>query len=475
LGLTIFRLAIYLIRGKDTLCFGREALNFDTGICYFYRMKKVFCIAIAFFFLQDLLPAQNAALDSLKEVVKANLEDTNQVNALNAISQAMLISDEFPSSLQYAKEARSLAQKLGFKKGMALAYKTIGTVNYRQGHYPEALGNYFSSLKLMEELGDKKGMANCYNNIGSVYDFQGNNAATNKYYLAALEIRKELGDKPGLAMSYNNIGIAYINQGDPEMALANLNQALKLLLELNDKRGIASCYANISSIYYDRGDYGEALKNDLAAMRIREAVGEKEDIAMSCLNIAGTYEKMKKYKDAESYCLKGLTLSKEIGYLELIKLANQTLSDIYFNSGRYPEALQYYKASIIARDSLFNEENTKRTVRLEMNYEFEKKEARAKLELEKKEAVAAAERHKQRIILWSVSGVGLLVFCFALFAYRSYLHKQKANEAISRQKALIEEKQTEILDSLYYARRIQRSLLTQESYIEKCIKRLKAR
>ncbi len=69
------------------------------------------------------------------------------------------------------------------------------------------------------------------------------------------------------------------------------------------------------------------------------------------------------------------------------------------------------------------------------------------------------------MIIWSVCGILLLVLAFALFAYRSYLQKQKANIEITKQKHVIEEKQKEILDSIYYARRIQRSLLPNEKYI----------
>src|SRR6202008_1490050 len=125
-------------------------------------------------------------------------------------------------------------------------------------------------------------------------------------------------------------------------------------------------------------------------------------------------------------------------------------------------ALYHYKTFIETRDSLFNEANTKKLVQSEMNFEFEKKEAATKLEQEKKEAVSAAESRKQKIVIWSVCGILLLVMAFAVFAYRSFLQKKKANIAITLQKHIIEEKQQEILDSIYYARRIQRALLTHE-------------
>jgi hypothetical protein len=112
-------------------------------------------------------------------------------------------------------------------------------------------------------------------------------------------------------------------------------------------------------------------------------------------------------------------------------------------------------------------------VQVEMQYEFSKKEAQAKADQEKKDALTLAEKKKQNILLYSVSSFGLLLLGFALFVYRSYLQKQKANIEITKQKELIEEKQKEILDSITYARRIQRSLLPSEKYVEKNLMRLR--
>lgn len=107
-----------------------------------------------------------------------------------------------------------------------------------------------------------------------------------------------------------------------------------------------------------------------------------------------------------------------------------------------------------------------------MNYEFDKKEATSKLQQLKKEAILNSESKKQKIIIWAIGGVLILVICFAIFIYRSYIQKQKANLEIIKQKHIIEEKQQEILDSIYYARRIQRALLPSEKYIDRNLNKL---
>jgi LytS/YehU family sensor histidine kinase len=69
-------------------------------------------------------------------------------------------------------------------------------------------------------------------------------------------------------------------------------------------------------------------------------------------------------------------------------------------------------------DSLINEENTKKTVQSQMQYEFDKKEAITKSEQDKKDAVATAEIKRQTLIKNSIlGGIGVIsIFSFLLIS-----------------------------------------------------------
>jgi len=128
-----------------------------------------------------------------------------------------------------------------------------------------------------------------------------------------------------------------------------------------------------------------------------------------------------------------------------------------------------------------------------MTYDFEKKEAVAnaehKKELENLEAIANEKSRKQKLVIaFVVSGL-LLVLIFAGFIFRSLrvTRKQKSliehqkqvveeqKQVVELQKNIVEEKQREILDSIHYAKRIQRALLPSDNYIDKQLKRLTKR
>ncbi|HXB40177.1 MAG TPA: tetratricopeptide repeat protein [Bacteroidia bacterium] len=434
--------------------------------------------------LNLFVSAQTTRIDSLKKNIEGRANDTNKINTLLYLGKELRNTGNYDTAVQYISAAENIALALqnspneiirtAATRDLGKAYNSKGIIYWYRGNYPLALKNYYSALQINEKLGYKKGIAAAYNNLGLVYTDQKNYPLAIKNYDVSLKLYQELNDKKGIAASYNNLGNIYKNKGDFEPALKNHFEALKLRLETGDKMGVATSYNNIGLICWMRGKYEEALKNHFESFKLKKEVGDKQGLAGSYNNIGMVYLAMKKPAEAKKFLVQGLALSHEVGSVDYTKESYLGLSRLDSMTGNWKESFNFYKLYITLRDSMLNEENTKASVRLEMNYEFDKKEAATKMEQEKKEAVAAAERKKQRMVLILICCVLVLVGFFAIFAYRSYLQKQKANEAITGQKSVIEEKQKEILDSIRYALRIQTALIPSEKFIEKIITRLKS-
>ncbi len=84
------------------------------------------------------------------------------------------------------------------------------------------------------------------------------------------------------------------------------------------------------------------------------------------------------------------------------------------------------------------------------------------------ELVCYKQAHRNMYFL--VTG---LIIIIAFIAIKLLRTNRKNNKILKAQKEIIEEKNKDITDSIYYARRIQRSLLPPEKYIQKNIDRLK--
>ena len=421
--------------------------------------------------------------------IKKGLSDS-----YNNIGSVYYYKGEYFKTLEYWLKALKIDKELNDKAGMGRRYGNIGVIYRNQSNYPQALDYYLKALKIAEELGYKNGKAKHLCNIGTVYYDQGNTSKALEYYFKALNEAEALKDKKGVAADLGNIGMVYAKQNEYLMALEYYHKALKLDQELKNNNGIVRHLSNIGTLYDIKGDFPKALEYFSKALKMDEELGDKNGIASDLGNIGAFYAKTGKFKEAEQSLKKAISLSDSIGSQDNLREFEKSISQLYDTTGRYKLALIYYKKAIALKDTFFSQENKKQLVRKEMNYEFDKKEAVTKSENDKQQAVAEEKNHQQKIVIWSVAFGLFLVVVFAGFVFRSLritrrqknmietqkneVTKQKdiadsqriiaveLREISEKQKEIVEEKQKEILDSITYARRIQRALLTSDEYIK---------
>ena len=405
---------------------------------------------------------------------------------MGELGSAYYYSGHLSEALKAYENALSLSKLIHYKRGVANSYSEIGMVQEAQGNYTEAIQNMYASLKVMEELGDQHHIVSTYINMSLIYADHGDFEKALQNANNALEVSKKSNDNMYLGYAYNTLGVIYYYQHQLQKSLEQHFLALKVRLALEDENALSDTYINIGIIYYELGiEYTEKEQNDSAkcyfdlslknygsAKTLIEKTQNLSSLAGIHVNLGSLCTQLKKYNEAKVYLQKGLELYQQIGSKEGLKEAYNGLSEVYEFLGKNKESLSYFKHYIAYRDSLKNDENTRKITQTQMQYEFDKKEAADKLVQEKKDAIAQAERKKQSIILWSICGVLLLVIGFTTYVYKSYKDKQKANEAITEQKEIIEEKQKEILDSIHYAKRIQTALITSEKYIDKTLNKL---
>lgn len=362
-----------------------------------------------------------SGLDVLRAA--GNLQGTSL--CLNNIGEIYRVKGDFPRALNYYLQALKIRQGLNDKKGMALTLNNVGLIYYHQGNYPEALKNHFEALKIRKEINDKTGQAWSYNNIGAVYWVQGNNPAALENYTASLKLRKELGDKNGIAMSYNNTGLVYHKMRYYSEALQNYINALNTQQEIGDKAGTIMSLNNIGLTYYDQGNFPEAVKYYTEAVPMAEKLDDKHILASLYNNLGNVYVKQNKIIQGKLLLNKGLTLGKQTRYMEDIQGSYIGLARADSLLGNFKESLYNYRQSVLYRDSLINEENTKKTVRLEMNYEFNRRETAAKLKEAQKDILQRAELKRQRQVNWLVGGTGLLALLVTALLFNRYRLRQK--------------------------------------------------
>ncbi len=434
--------------------FASEALalatktNYETGIINAYLYKAIATMNLGKY--GEALKNNMNALKVCDELLSSEkATDKSKILKLKAGAYSSIanIYDEqgnYTEALKNNFAALKIREETKDKVGIAASYNNIGNIYAVQGNYPEALKNLFAALKIKEETGDKNSIANSYNNIGSTYYNHGNYTQALKYHLAALKMRQEIGDKRGISSSYNNIGIIHDDKANYPEALKYQFAALKIQEEIGDQQGIAFSYGNIGLVYMHENDYDKALKYFSDYLKSSEEIEDNSGIADAYINIGNVYTKQKKNSDASLYLNKGLLLSKEIGSLDYIKNGYDGLAKLDSAQGNFKQALEHYKLYINYRDSLFNEENTKKLVQSQMQYEFDKKESLAKAAQEKKDVLAQREKNIQ---YFAIASLGILVLAVVIIAFIQWRHnkqKQAANNLLAQQKTKLESTLSEL-------------------------------
>jgi tetratricopeptide (TPR) repeat protein len=384
---------------------------------------------------------------------------------------------QMEKSIDCYNKALEINKETGNKQWEAYNYLGLGGTYDALGDYPKSLEHYFKALKILEELKDESAICSVYGSIGSVFRSQGDTLKALGYARKKLSLAQKINNKQQLNRAYQGLYIIYSVMDSLDKAEQYVMRSMEISQETADKDGIATCYMNLGSIYKNRKKFDAALTYFKIALKTdEENIGNL--IAVNG-NIAATLLDQKKYAEALGYAYKCLDYCRQVKANEGIIECYQLLTLIYKKQNNGMKALEYYEKFVGLRDSTFNNNNSKKLLQAEMNFDFEKKTALAKAEQDKKDALAAEELKQQRMQRnYFITGF-LVVLLLSGFIFRGYRQKQKANELITQQKKiveeqkmLIEEKQKEVMDSIFYARRIQTALMTAENYIAKTLQRL---
>jgi len=382
--------------------------------------------------------AQQAESDSLQHLLRTQADDTSKVNTLNELSYVYYQTAVYDSELYYAQQALNLAQKLNWKRGMAVSLKNIGSACDDMGNNSDALVYYGRALNIFSSIDDKSGVSACYNNMGLVYRTLGNFSEALKNHFASLKIKEAIGDKNGIALSYNNIGVVFNAQKNYDEALKNHRAALAIRLSLGNKRGIASSYGNIGNVYQAQGNNTEALKNYTEALKIAEETGDKVGMTTALNNMGAAYFEMGDYENALQHNTDALRIAEEAGDLSSIAAASINTGNVMVQMKQPQAATEWLQKA------------------LEIGKEIGE--------------VAQQEVQKQKLLRNSFIAGFALMLALAAVSYRSFVRKRKDNHLIEKQKLLVEEKNKEITQSLHYARHIQAAVLPNQKNIAALLK-----
>ncbi len=316
-------------------------------------------------------------------------------------------------------------------------YSNIAGVYFDQLDYKTAIDYFKKTLEMAEQRKENKVIGQTYNNIGSALSSLKRDKEAKEYYLKAVKVNSASGNKFNLAYNYMNLASCELAEKNIDKAKEYNKEALKIFIEFKDPYSIVGCMSVDADILISEKKYSSAV-----------------EILEQCVK-----------------------LSEKTGSPLLMERTYKQMSDAYDLAGDLKASMMYLKKYMNTKDSIINDEIREEVTKKQLYYEFDKKrladsidaEAKQKFlkqEVENNKRSASLQRNVSIISLLSL----LIVAVLAFYIYRGLKKNKQASKIIEDQKRIVEGKNTEILDSISYAKRIQTAILPSNRMVKEHFK-----
>lgn len=406
--------------------------------------------------------------DSLRVVIQTTLNDSSKAAAYNALANELAFTDPDSSEI-VAKAQIQLTKSADLKYLHGKGFQNLALSFHIRGMLDSARKYYFKSLPIQQELLDSLGIAGLYNNIGVTFNQEGNLPKSLENYQKSLDLKLALGQLEASAKTLNNIGIIHFDQKDYKKAMRYYQQALDL--EIENPAGSARTLGNIGLNFLEQDLYQDALDYYRKSFHIVDSIGAPCRALYAINGVGQAFSKLQQLDSAKHYLTEALNQARtcqdpviqtsallELGNIAFtesrlnnaktyllesekiarsnklmahFKEASDALYQYYKETNDTKNALHYLETSFALRDSLFNEDLTKKLTTLELSYNFQKE--RDSLDyIQKAEILTYDARIKRQNLLQLITIGGLTVVMIVAFViYRYYRLKNLANKELT--------------------------------------------
>lgn len=466
-------------------------------------MKLAFIFAILF----------NHWYDSLRTVIKSDVSEAEKIKACDLLIKrsphpdtayaefkrlekqyntsesnsiypylCLIISDivagngNFELGIEIGRKGVEAAKRVGNDSLAAFNLAKMGFFQYQTAKYEDAINACLEAIKYGERCKKERVMASAYNLMGLV--FAEKNPPDYKRSLEYYMISEKMIRKQKIP---RNLGLALLRIGEVHEKMNNfsdaekyLNEALQIA-EVNRLELITRwALEPYGRLYLKQNKLKEALDAYTRAYAISTKMADYIGITKAALSLADVHAKTGKYALSLQFCDTCIARAKYNSNLHPMMDAYLIKAQVLEKTGDLKGSVQNYKLHLSLKDSITNKEELNNLNELEKRYKSEKKEKEL-AEKDKELAIRQADVEKQSMIRNYFIAGSILLLGFLVLAVRSYRRQKKDRSIIEKQKMLVEVKQKEVLDSIRYAQRIQRSQMPNEKRIGKQLSQLRGK
>lgn len=244
--------------------------------------------------------------DSALQVINRLPPDTNKVSRL--FEWCLLLNrNTIPSNLlQYAKEAKEIAEKNNYKRGVGFSHYINAYYHYySKQHYSIAITEIATAAQQFESINDKINTGRSYYLAANIYYDIGNYKDAVDNYITALQKWSSIGFTPLAGECNNDLALAYARMGNYSKGVEYAYKGYQASEAIADKKGMAQSLHLMGSLFYEFKNHENAMKNFVAASTIYLEVKDEFGFARNnnmigeiLLEQDSSYKALEKFKQS---------------------------------------------------------------------------------------------------------------------------------------------------------------------------------
>ena len=414
-------------------------------------MKSVITLILLGLALRGLA-APASPIDSLRRALDAAPADTTRVLLLSQLAAELTHIDPL-ATISYCRQALQLAQKIGFRRGEALALIRLGSGFREAGNYPAAQQFGLKGLHVAEEVGNAPLVARGLNALGYLNWEQGNSRPALFYLRRAKAVAERSHADAVLTRVLGNIGNVYQQLHQPDSALLYSRQGLALDLRNHNLSSEVGDAAMLGNIYASLGNARQAQR--YYRYSLRRSLGEGFTFAL-CRAYLGQarlfYPPTGPPTDSALYFARqALNTARRGNYPRGQFEAAQFLASAQAARHDTATAFRYLQLANTTRDTLFS------ATKLSQMQALDVSERMRLTELDAQRTQAATNRRQ----IWLLAALAAAVPALLLL-WRYGRLRQRANQQLNAQNTQLEVQRDELRSTLARLEETQAQLVQSE-------------
>jgi hypothetical protein len=383
------------------------------------KARSCYNLAYVFSLKGDLPESERYGSLSLNFFKQAG-DNRGMINAYSVLSYLAKQQKDFKKAGGLIKQAIDIARSVKDTIPLADATNSLGNIYKDMALFSQAIDTYFEALNLWELKGDSNGIAIAYGSIGLMYYYQKEWDKALEFSFKKLPISEAVGDLWEASKICNLIAQVYNSKAEHDSALLYMRKCLKMNKQMNYLSGIALSYHDLATTFLLFPETDSAYYYITSAVELAKQI--KDPALVNYYITLGKVQKAKgNYQMALKNTLKAYEKGKEQKLASVITESTALLSDLYSLMNRKDLAYDYLKEFYQMNDSISNDEFLKQVTRMEIQYDFDKKQRAAEY-AQMEERILNENRIRQQKMY--VNGLLILLILLALISFLYIRHNR---------------------------------------------------